>query len=146
MRLFTITYDRGGGIAVSTVQGNEIVTVDDFFCVREHGVPLATFPKQDVLHVTTNGPGADRPAPVTADLGKPARGPRDAHAEPRYWRRLRTALDPTTPGEIRRMPAQNARAATRTAPDPTTRREPAARVARRAPAGGEIRRRQPVAS
>ena len=144
MRLFTITYDRGGGIAVSTVQGNEIVTVDDFFCVREHGVPLATFPKQDVLHVTTNGPGADRPAPVTADLGKPVRGPRDAHAEPRYWRRLRTALDPT-PGEIRRMPAQNARAAPRTAPDPA-RRETAARVARRAPAGGEIRRRQPVAS
>ena len=101
MRLFTITYGRRGGIAVSTVQGNEIITVDDLFCVREHGVPLATFRKQDVLHVTTNGPGADRPAPVTADLGTPSPA-RSTQAEPRYWRRLRTALDPTPMRALRR--------------------------------------------
>ena len=119
MKMFTITYDRSGRIATATVQGNEITTMDDLLCIRKDGVPLATFPKQDVLHVTSNSPGDDRPAPVE-ELGMPVRGPLDPRAAQRedYWTRLRTALDPTPVHET------------------------GARGARRSPAAGEVRRRR----
>ena len=119
MRIFTITYDRRGRIATATVQGNEITTMDGFLCIREDGVPLATFPKQNVLHVTSNSLGDDPPAPAVEDLGMPVRGALDARAERRaeYWTRLRTALDPALPHET------------------------AVRTARRPPAGRGIRRR-----
>ena len=122
MRMFTVTYDRSGRVATATVQGTEISTTDDLLCICEDGVPLATFPKQSVLHVTSNNPGDtsnspgdDRPAPAVDDLGMPVRSPlSEARAEGRedYWTRLRTALDPTPP------------------------RESAARVGRRAPTAG----------
>ena len=99
MRMFTITYDRGGRIATATVQGTEITTTDDSLCICEDGTPLATFPKQSVLHVTSNSPGDNRPAPAVDDLGMPLRSLHNARAEGReeYWGRLRTALDPTPP-------------------------------------------------
>ncbi len=118
MRMFTVTYDRSGRVATATVQGTEISTTDDLLCICEDGVPLATFPKQSVLHVTSNSPGDDRPAPAVDDLGMPVRSPlSEARAEGReeYWTRLRTALDPTPP------------------------RESAGRVGRRAPTGGGSR-------
>ena len=109
MRMFTVTYDRSGRVATATVQGTEISTTDDLLCICEDGVPLATFPKQSVLHVTSNNPGDasnspgdDRPAPAVDDLGMPVRSPlSEARAEGReeYWTRLRTALDPTPPRE-----------------------------------------------
>ena len=112
MRMFTITYDSGGRIATATVQGTEITTTDESLCICEDGMPLATFPKQSVLHVTSNGPGDNRPAPAVDDLGMPIRNPYNARAEGRenYWRRLRTALDPTPPHGnggrvVRRTPA-----------------------------------------
>ena len=127
MRMFTVTYDRSGRVATATVQGKEILTTDDLLCICEDGVPLATFPKQSVLHVTSNNPGDtsnspgdDRPAPAVDDLGMPVRSPlSEARAEGReeYWTRLRTALDPTPP------------------------RESAARVGRRAPTAGGSRGR-----
>lgn len=114
MRMFTVTYDRSGRVATATVQGNEIATVDDLLCIREDGMPLATFPKQSVLQITSHSPDDDRPAPVE-ELGMPVRGPLDAHVEGReqYWTRLRNALAP--------------------APSNGT-------ALRRAPAGGEVRR------
>jgi hypothetical protein len=123
MRMFTVTYDRSGRVATATVQGTEISTTDDLLCICEDGVPLATFPKQSVLHVTSNSPGDDRPAPAVDDLGMPVRSPlSEARAEGReeYWTRLRTALDPTPP------------------------RESAARVGRRAPTAGGSRGRYGV--
>ena len=99
MRMFTITYDSGGRIATATVQGTEVTTTDESLCICEDGTPLATFPKQSVLHVTSNAPGDNRPAPAVNDLGMPLRGLHNARAEGRedHWRRLRTALDPTPP-------------------------------------------------
>ena len=99
MKMFTITYDSGGRIATATVQGTEITTTDESLCICEDGTPLATFPKQSVLHVTSNGPGDNRPAPAVDDLGMPLRSLHDARAEDRedYRRRLRSALDPTPP-------------------------------------------------
>ena len=99
MRMFTITYDSGGRIATATVQGTEITTTDESLCICEDGMPLATFAKQSVLHVTSNGPGDNRPAPAVDDLGMPLRNLHNARAEGRedYWRRLRAALDPTPP-------------------------------------------------
>ena len=120
MRMFTVTYDRSGRVATATVQGTELSTTDDLLCICEDGVPLATFPKQSVLHVTSNNPGDDRPAPAVDFLGMPVRSPlSEARAEGRqeYWTRLRTALDPTPP------------------------RESAARVGRRAPTAGGSRGR-----
>ncbi len=117
MRTFTVTYDRSGRVATATVQGNEIATEDDLLCIRENGVPLATFPKRSVLQITSNSPDDDRPAPAPVEeLGMPVRGSLDAHMEGRdeYWTRLRNAL----------------------APAPSHGRAP-----RRAPAGGEARRR-----
>ena len=124
MRMFTITYDSRGRVATATVQGTEVTTTDELLCICEDGVPLATFPKQSVLHVTSNSPGDNRPAPTVDDLGMPVRSPHNARADGReeYWRRLRTALDPTPPHEI------------------------AGRVARRTPppTGGGSRRRHAV--
>ena len=99
MRMFTITYDSGGRIATATVQGTEITTTDESLCICEDGTPLATFPKQSVLHVTSNSPGDNRPAPAVNDLGMPLRNLHNERVEGRedYWRRLRTALDPTPP-------------------------------------------------
>ena len=101
MRMFTITYDSGGRIATATVQGTEVTTTDESLCICEDGTPLASFPKQSVLHVTSNAPGDNRPAPVVDDLGMPVRSLHNAHAEGRedYRRRLRNALDPTPPHE-----------------------------------------------
>lgn len=109
MRMFTVTYDRSGRVATATVQGNEIATVDDLLCIREDGIPLATFPKQSVLQITSHSPDDDRPAPVE-ELGMPVRGPLDAHVEGReqYWtRRLRNALAPAPSNgtALRRAPA-----------------------------------------
>ena len=73
MRTFTVTYKRGGRLATATIQGNEITTMDDVLCIREDGIPLATFPKQDVLHVTSNGPEDDWPALAEEALGMPCR-------------------------------------------------------------------------
>ena len=112
MRMFTITYDSGGRVATATVQGTEITTTDESLCICENGTPLATFPKQSVLHVTSNGPGDNRPAPVVDDLGMPLRSLHNARAEGRedYRRRLRSALDPAPTHEnagrvARRNPA-----------------------------------------
>ena len=125
MRMFTITYDRSGRIATATVQGTEITTTDELLCICEHGVPLATFPKRSVLHVSSNGPGAGQPAPAVDDLGMPVRSRLgNSHAEHReeYWPRLRTALDPAPPHEN------------------------AARPGRRGPTGGGGRGREGVAA
>ena len=115
MRTFTVTYDRSGRVATATVQGSEIATEDDLLCIRENGVPLATFPKQSVLQIASNSPDDDRPAPAPVDeLGMPVRGSLDAHMEGTDWTRLRNALA-AAPSHGRAL--------------------------RRAPAGGEARRR-----
>lgn len=53
MRAFTVKYTVRGKAATVTVQGNEIATMDDVLCIRDDGVQIATFPKEDVLHVTS---------------------------------------------------------------------------------------------
>ena len=120
MRMFTITYDNGGRIATATVQGTEIKTTDDSLCICENGTPLANFPTQSVLHVTSNGPGDHGPAPTVDDLGMPLRSLHNARAEGReeYWGRLRTALNPTPP------PASGSRVARRTPTSGGSRRGP----------------------
>ena len=119
MRTFTVTYKRGGRLATATVQGNEITTMDDVLCIREDGIPLATFPMQDVLHVTSNGPEDDWPALAEEALGMPCGSTVDTRPElpEKEQTRLRTAIDRTP--------------------------QPAAgeRVARRMPTGSEPRRR-----
>lgn len=99
MGMFTITYDSGGRVATATVQGTEVTTTDENLCICEDGTPLATFPKQSVLHVTSNGPGDNRPASVVDEVGMPLRSLHNARAEGRenYRKRLRSALDPTPP-------------------------------------------------
>ena len=68
MRTFTIKYTDRGGDATVTVQGDEIATMDDLLCVRYDGMPIATFPKEDVLHVTSRGDDDDWPAPADDEL------------------------------------------------------------------------------
>ena len=68
MRTFIIKYTDRGRDATVTVQGNEIATMEDLLCVRHDGMPIATFPKEDVLHVTSRGEDGDWPAPVDDEL------------------------------------------------------------------------------
>lgn len=68
MRTFTIKYTDCGRDATVTVQGNEIATMDGLLCVHHDGMPIATFPKEDVLHVTSRGDNEDWPAPVDDEL------------------------------------------------------------------------------
>ena len=154
MRMFTVTYDRSGRVATATVQGTEISTTDDLLCICEDGVPLATFPKQSVLHVTSNNPGDtsnspgdDRPSPairmlVSTSSGDTSNSPGDDRPAP--------AVDDL--GMPVRSPLSEARAEgreeywtrLRTALDPTPPRESAARVGRRAPTAGGSRGRYGV--
>ncbi len=69
MRTFTIRYDHRGRAATATVQGNEITTMNDLLCVRHDGMPIAAFPKEDVLHVTSHGADDDWPAPADENPG-----------------------------------------------------------------------------
>lgn len=64
MKTFTIQYTHHGRTATVTVQGNEIATMDDRLCIRHDGMPIATFPKEDVLHVTSRSDEDDWPAPA----------------------------------------------------------------------------------
>ena len=68
MRTFTIKYVERGRAATVTVQGNEIATLDDRLCIRHDGMPIATFPTDDVLHVTSHGDDDDWPAPADDEL------------------------------------------------------------------------------
>lgn len=98
MRMYTVTYDHRGRVATATVQGDEVTTMHDLLCIREDGRPLATFPKRDVLHVTSNGPGDERAAAAVENVGMPIRGPLAARAEHREASpaRLRHTLDPNS--------------------------------------------------
>lgn len=75
MRTFIIKYDDRGRVATTTVQGDEVSTVDDLLCIRYDGMPIASFPKEDVLHVTSHGSDDDLPAPAEDDLGMPVGRP-----------------------------------------------------------------------
>lgn len=69
MRTFTIKYTDRGRDATVTVQGNEVATMDDLLCVRHDGMPIATFPKEDVQHVRSRGDDDDDwPAPADDEL------------------------------------------------------------------------------
>ena len=68
MRTFTIKYTDRGHDATVTIQGNEVATMDDLLCVRHDGMPIATFPKEDVLHVTSRGDDDHWPAPADDEL------------------------------------------------------------------------------
>ncbi len=111
MRTFTIKYVDCGRTATANVQGNEISTLDDLFCISHDGMPIATFPKDDVLHVTSHGNDGDWAAPVVENLGMPLEGRPGSRVEHRdeHWMRLRSALDSTSPSETdsraRRVPA-----------------------------------------
>ena len=119
MRTFTIKYVNRGRTATATVQGNEVTTLNDLFCIRHDGMPIATFPKEDVLHVTSHADEDDWPAPVMEDLGMPVGSRFSSHIErgEAHWMRLRGALDSTS------LP------------------ETALRAARRVPVGEQVRRR-----
>ena len=109
MRTFTIKYVNRGRTATATVQGNEVTTLNDLFCISHDGMPIATFPKEDVLHVTSHGDEDDWAAPVVEDLGMPVESRFGSHLERReaHWMRLRGALDATS------LPETAARAARR---------------------------------
>ena len=64
MKTFTIQYTDRGRAATVTVQGDEIATMDHLLCIRHDGMPIATFPKEDVLHVTSRSDKNDWPAPA----------------------------------------------------------------------------------
>ncbi len=119
MRTFTVKYVDRGRAATATVQGNEIATLDDSLCIRYDGMPIATFPKDDVLHVTSHGDNDGPPAHADEDLGMPVRVEFAVRSERRdeRWPRPLTALEPIAPNEA------------------------AERLARRPPEGGRFRRR-----
>ena len=101
MRTFTIKYTDRGRAATVTVQGNEIATMDERLCIRHDGMSIATFPKDDVLHVTSHGDNDDWPAPADDELelasSRPAdRRPRLDAGEPE------TAADPPVAARDRR--------------------------------------------
>ena len=93
--------------------------MNDLFCISHDGRPIATFPKEDVLHVTSHGNEHDWAAPVVEDLGMPVESRFGSHVERQEedWMRLRSALDSASPAET------------------------ASRAARRIPAGETSRRR-----
>lgn len=99
MRAFTIKYTDRGRAATVTVQGNEIATLDDWLCVRDNGTPIATFPKEDVLHVTSRSDEDDWPAPADDALEtapwKPAE-PRPAWTPVSRKASLHRPLQPAT--------------------------------------------------
>ena len=119
MRTFTVTYVDRGRTATVTVQGNEIATLDESLCIRHDGMPIATFPTEDVLHVTSHGNNNDWPAPADENLEMPVQvefAMRSERSE-EHLPRLRTG------------------------PEPTAARETAERFVHRAPEGGRFRRR-----
>lgn len=77
MRTFTIKYTDRGRAATVTVQGNEIATMDERLCIRHDGMSIATFPKDDVLHVTSHGDNDDWPAPADDELELASSRPAD---------------------------------------------------------------------
>ena len=96
MRTFTIKYMDRGRAATVTVQGNEIATMDDRLCISHDGMPIATFPKDDVLHVTSRGDNDDWPAPVDDEIELAATRPADS----------RPAWTPVSPRPPQKRPLQ----------------------------------------
>jgi hypothetical protein len=82
MRTFTIEYADRGRTATVTVQGNEIATIDEVLCIRHDGMSIATFPKDDVLHVTSRSDTDDWPAPAVDKLEPTPSRPADQRP---YW-------------------------------------------------------------
>ena len=92
MRTFTIKYTDRGRDATVTVQGNEIATVDDLLCVRHDGMQIATFQKDDVLHVTSRGDKDDWSPAADDDLESAPWSP----VEPRPVRTPARSMTPLT--------------------------------------------------